>query len=305
MSTAGNQSGNQSTNQARFTGRTVIVTGGASGIGRATAERFLEEGANVLISDLNGVNGQAAIDEWAARFGRDRVRLAVGSVADEDHVAAMVAEATHLWGTLDVMFNNAGIGGAFGPLTEVAVDDWDRTFEVLVRGVFLGTKHAARTMIPQGGGCIINTASVAGLAGGSGHHAYSAAKTAVVSLTRTSAEELARHRIRVNAVAPGVIFTPLAVNKDESNLARVVERMQPWPERGEAEHIAAAVAFLASDDASFVVGETLLVDGGLLSTGSRIQPEMDPHGALQRYTGFGQGSTGLGTTSRRLQPKDS
>ena len=201
------------------------------------------------------------------------------------------------------MFNNAGIGGAFGPIAEVAVDDWDRTFEVLVRGVFLGTKHAARMMIPQGGGCIINTASVAGLAGGAGHHAYSAAKTAVVSLTRTTAEELAPHRIRVNAVAPGIIFTPLAVNKDESNLAAVVGELQPWPERGEAEHIAAAVTFLASDDASCVVGETLLVDGGLLATGSRVQKGMDPHGALQRYTGFGQGSTGLNTTSRRLQPK--
>jgi len=208
------------------------------------------------------------------------------------------------FGTLDVMFNNAGIGGAFGPITEVDVDAWDRTFEVLVRGVFLGTKHAARVMIPQGGGAIVNTASVAGLAGGSGHTGYSAAKTAVVSMTRSTAEELAPHRIRVNAVCPGVIFTPLAVGKDEEALGEVVRTLQPWPDRGMPEDIAAAVAFLASDDARFVVGEALLVDGGLLAAGTRIHKHMDPYGATKRYTGFGAGSTGEQTTSRRVAPKE-
>ena len=288
-------------NEARFAGRTVVVTGGASGIGKATVRRFLDEGANVVAGDLNAANGAALLDEWSA--DSDRLRFLAGNVAIEDDIVALINLAVSTFGTLDVMFNNAGIGGAFGPITEVDVDAWDRTFEVLVRGVFLGTKHAARVMIPQGGGAIINTASVAGLAGGSGHTGYSAAKTAVVSMTRSTAEELAPHRIRVNAVCPGVIFTPLAVGKDDTVLGEVVERLQPWPERGRPEDIAAAVAFLASDDARFVVGESLLVDGGLLATGSRIHKNMDPYGATKRYTGFGAGSTGEVTTSRRITPK--
>lgn len=286
----------------RFSGRTVVITGAASGIGKAATRRFLDEGANVVAGDLNEANGKAMLDEYSA--DASRLRFLAGNVANEADVAALVGLAVSTWGTLDVMFNNAGIGGAFGPLTEVDVDAWDRTFEVLVRGVFLGIKHAARVMIQQGGGAIINTASVAGLAGGSGHHAYSAAKTAVVSLTRTAAEELAPHRIRVNAVAPGVIFTPLAINRDESILSDLVEHLQPWPEHGQPEHIAAAVAFLASDDAAFVVGETLLVDGGMLSTGSRVHRAMDPHGVTSRYVGYNQGTTGLSTSARRIAPKD-
>ena len=215
----------------RFHGRTVIVTGGASGIGRATVRRFLDEGANVVAGDLNEANGLAMLEAWHA--DADRLRFLAGNVALENDIVALVSLATSTFGTLDVMFNNAGIGGAFGPITEVDVDAWDRTFEVLVRGVFLGTKHAARVMIPQGGGVIINTASVAGLAGGSGHTGYSAAKTAVVSITRSTAEELAPHRIRVNAVCPGVIFTPLAVGRDEEALGRIVSDLQPWPDRGE------------------------------------------------------------------------
>ena len=154
----------------RFHGRTVIVTGGASGIGRATVRRFLDEGANVVAGDLNEANGLAMLEAWHA--DADRLRFLAGNVALENDIVALVSLATSTFGTLDVMFNNAGIGGAFGPITEVDVDAWDRTFEVLVRGVFLGTKHAARVMIPQGGGVIINTASVAGLAGGSGHTGY-------------------------------------------------------------------------------------------------------------------------------------
>lgn len=285
----------------RFEGRTVVITGGASGIGKAAVRRFLDEGANVVAGDLNEANGQALLAEYAA--DAKHLRFLAGNVAVEADVKALIDLAVSTWGSLDVMFNNAGIGGAFGPITDVDVDAWDRTFEVLVRGVFLGTKHAARVMIPQGGGCIINTASVAGLAGGSGHHCYSAAKTAVVSMTRTTAEELAPHHIRVNAVAPGVIFTPLAINKDESVLSDLVERLQPWPEKGRPEHIAAAVAFLASDDASFVVGETLLVDGGVLSAGSRVAKSMDPHGVTMRYVGFNEGTTGRDTAARRIAPK--
>jgi NAD(P)-dependent dehydrogenase (short-subunit alcohol dehydrogenase family) len=174
---------------------------------------------------------------------------------------------------------------------------------VLVRSVFLGTKYAARAMIRQGGGSIINTASVAGLTGGSGPQAYSAAKAAVVNLTMTTAEELAPHHIRVNAICPGFIFTPLATAGDVARAEAMVAELQPWPEHGQPDDIAATALWLASDDARFVTGEALRVDGGLMAAGTRMRSRMDPHGATKRYTGFGHGSTGQGVTKRRIEPK--
>ena len=283
----------------RLDGRVAVVTGGASGIGRATALRFLDEGARVVIGDLNEAAGKELAERVADRA--DRFRFLTADVSVEADVVALIEEATSTWGSLDIMFNNAGIGGAFGPITEIDVDHWDLSFAVLVRSVFLGTKHAARTMIPQGGGSIVNTASVAGLAGGSGPQAYSASKAAVVNLTLTTAAELAPHRIRVDAVCPGVIFTLLATGKDESVLDHAVTELQPWPDRGEPEHIAAAVAWLASDDAVFVTGEAVRVDGGLVAAGTRISGLMDPHGAMTRYAGFGYGTTGKGATMTRVQ----
>jgi NAD(P)-dependent dehydrogenase (short-subunit alcohol dehydrogenase family) len=283
----------------RFDGRVAVITGGASGIGRATALRFLDEGASVVVSDLNEAGGEALAASLADRA--DRFRFIAGDVSSEDHVAAAVDLAVSTWGSLDVMFNNAGIGGAFGPITDIESPHWDHTFAVLVRSVFLGTKHAARVMIPQGGGSIVNTASVAGLGGGSGPVAYSAAKAAVVSMTETTAEELAPHRVRVNAVCPGLIFTPLAVGKDEDRVQRTVDALQPWPERGRPEDIAATVAWLASDDATFVTGAAVRVDGGLIAAGTRISPMLDPHGATSRYVGFNEGTTGRRTSATRLQ----
>jgi NAD(P)-dependent dehydrogenase (short-subunit alcohol dehydrogenase family) len=283
----------------RLEGRVAVITGGASGIGRATALRFLDEGARVVVGDLNAAAGArlaAQVADGAARF-----RFVAADISLEPDVAGLVEMAVSTWGGLDIMFNNAGIGGAFGPITDIDVDHWDQSFAVLVRSVFLGTKHAARVMIERGGGAIVNTASVAGLAGGSGPQAYSAAKAAVVNLTLTTATELAQHRIRVNAVCPGVIFTPLAVGKDESVLDHAVAELQPWPDRGEADDIAAAVTWLASDDARFVTGEALRIDGGLLAAGSRISGRMDPHGAMTRYAGFGYGSTGRPTTSTHVR----
>jgi NAD(P)-dependent dehydrogenase (short-subunit alcohol dehydrogenase family) len=283
----------------RLEDRVAVITGGASGIGRATALRFLDEGARVVVGDLNTEAGEKLADDVADRA--DRFRFLTADISVEDNVAALVGAAVSTWGSLDIMFNNAGIGGAFGPITDIDVDHWDLSFAILVRSVFLGTKHAAKVMIAQGGGSIINTASVAGLAGGSGPQAYSAAKAAVVNLTLTTADELARHRIRVNAVCPGVIFTPLAVGRDESVLDRAIAELQPWPDRGEPEDIAAAVTWLASDDARFVTGEAIRVDGGLLAAGSRMNPRLDPHGALNRYVGFGYGTTGQPRTATRIE----
>lgn len=277
-------------------GRVAVITGAASGMGLATAQRFVAEGAKVVIADFNVDAGQAAAEELgdAARFTRCDVSV-------EDDVAAAIALATDVFGRLDVMFNNAGIGGAFGPITEIEADDWDQTFAVLSRGVFLGIKHAAKVMIGQGeGGSIINTASIAGQGGGAGPQAYSAAKAGVINLTVTTAAELAPHRIRVNAICPGVIFTPLMHSGDEADAEDMIGELQPWPERGEASDIAGAALWLAGSDSGFVSGESIRVDGALLAAGPRIFGRLKNTRNVHRITGITHGTTGQAATARRL-----
>ena len=278
--------------------RVAVITGGASGIGRATALRFLAEGARVVVGDLNA----GAAQQLVADAGQpDRLTFIRTDVAEEHDVQALIGAATERYGRLDVVFNNAGSGGAFGPITEIDVDHWDRTFAVLVRSVFLGIKHAARAMIAQGdGGSIINTASIAGQVGGSGPQAYSAAKAAVINLTLNAAAELAPHRIRVNAICPGVIFTPLAAGANRDQLAQIVEAFQPWPDQGAGDDIAGAALWLAGDDSRFVNGEAIRVDGGLVATGTRMNAGVDPHRSWERYAGFAPGTTGEAPQKRRL-----
>lgn len=285
----------------RLEGKSAIVTGGASGMGLATVRRYLEEGASVVIGDLNVDNGNTAVEELAADGHGDRVRFTRTDVSVEDDVAAMTELAVEAFGRLDVVFNNAGIGGAFGPITEIEVDDWDVSFAVLVRSVFLGTKHAARVMIPQGdGGAIINTASIAGMGGGAGPQAYSAAKAAVVNLTKTTAVELAPERIRVNAICPGLIFTPLMHSGNEEQAEEVMEAMQPWPGRGEGLAIANTALFLASDESEFITGQEHIVDGGLLAVGPRIHGQLHSSRNLHRMAGMAHGTTGQPASVRRL-----
>jgi len=277
-------------------GRVAVVTGGASGMGLASVRRFVGEGASVVIADLNREAGESV----SAELG-DRTRFTRCDVSVEGNVAAAVGLAVEVFGGLDVMFNNAGIGGAFGPITDIEVDDWDATFAVLVRGVFLGTKHAAQAMIDQGrGGSIINTASVAGLGGGAGPQAYSAAKAAVVNLTLTTAVELAPHSIRVNAICPGVIFTPLMHSGDEEDAERMIEELQPLPRRGEGEDIAGTALWLAGPDSGFVSGEAIRVDGGLLAAGPRILGRLRNTRNLHRSVGMAHGTTGKPPRVRRL-----
>jgi NAD(P)-dependent dehydrogenase (short-subunit alcohol dehydrogenase family) len=276
----------------------AVITGGASGIGAATAALFVDEGARVVIGDMN----EASIAE-TARLARDRgaadclASLRV-DVSIERDVEALVDLAAGRFGGLDCMFNNAGVGGAFGPIGETLVEEWDFTFAVLVRGVFLGIKHASNRMVRQGqGGSIINTASIAGLAGGAGSHAYSAAKAAVANLTRAVSAELAALRIRVNAIAPGMIKTPLAIGRNEAAWDRLVVDKQPWPEPGMPEHIADIALFLATEDSRFVTGQVIAVDGGLTAQGPNIFGRGGESPFL-RKAGLNTGSTGAPGTIR-------
>ena len=281
--------------------KVAIVTGGASGMGFATVSRFLKEGASVVIGDLNADNGRNAIETLSAEGYEDRVRFTTTDVAVENDVAAMSELALDAFGQLDIVFNNAGIGGAFGPITELDVDDWDTTFHVLVRSVFLGIKHAARIMIDQGrGGSIINTASIAGMGGGGGPQAYSAAKAAVVNLSKTTAIELAPHNIRVNAICPGVIFTPLMHSGNEEQAEEVIAEVQPLAKRGEGSDIAGMALFLAGDDSQFVTGQEHIVDGGLLATGPRLLGRLHNSRNLHRMAGMAFGTSGQTATVRRL-----
>ncbi|MDP6624480.1 MAG: glucose 1-dehydrogenase [Alphaproteobacteria bacterium] len=279
---------------ARLEGKVAVVTGGANGIGRATVLRFLDEGARVVIADLNEANGHETVNLAAEAGHGDAVRFMPCDVASEEDIEAAVQCAVSDFGRLDCIFNNAGIGGAFGSIVETSAEDWDFSTGVLLRSVFLGMKHAGRVMLEQGeGGSIISTASVAGLGGGAGPHCYSACKAGVVNLTRTVAAELAAFRIRVNAVAPGTIMTDLFHGGDpEGKRAQVLDK-QPWPEIGVPDDIAGAVLYLASEDARFVTGETLVVDGGQLAKGPELFSQK-PDSTIFTVIGLNKGSTGEG-----------
>ena len=277
----------------RLDGKVAVITGGGNGIGRATVLRFLEEGARVVVADLNEQTGSETLALAKQAGAESRARFIRADVAREADVEAAVALATKDFGRLDVMFNNAGVAGAFGPITDITEEDWNYTFDVLVKGVFFGMKHAARVLKAQGsGGVIGSTASIAGLSGGDGPQAYSASKAAVINLTRAVAVELAPQRIRVNAICPGGILTPLIHRGNAEAMRPVLEKFQPWPEAGQPEHIAGAALFLASDDATFVTGEALVVDGGALAAGSNAIQNLGGGAMASMGAGVDRGTTG-------------
>lgn len=286
----------------RLEQRVAVVTGGASGMGKATVLRFLQEGAQVVIADFNSETGESTLAEFAAQGFADNLRFLKTDVASESDVEAMMSCATDNFGKLDIVFNNAGVGGAIGPLTETTVESWEYTMDVLAKGVFLGIKHAARVMRAQGhGGAIINTASIAGLSGDAGPLVYSAAKAAVISLTKSSAVELARDKIRVNAICPGFIATPLADGGRPEQARSSFAKAQPWPEFGSGDHIAGAAMFLASDDSIFVTGEHIVVDGGLTAAGPELSKRFPKSSARDsRVSGVTKGTTGEAPIIQRL-----
>ena len=286
----------------RLEGKVAVITGGGNGIGRATALRFLAEGAKVVVADLNEATGAETMELAAGAGARDRTRFVRTDVAVEKDVEAAVACATREFGGLDCIFNNAGVAGAFGPITHIDADEWDYSFAVLVKGVFLGMKYATRAMKAQGrGGSIISAGSIAGLSGGDGPQAYSAAKAAVINLTRAVAVELAPDRIRVNAVCPGAILTPLLHRGNPELMRPLLEKCQPWPDAGLPEDVAAAVLFLASDDAGFVTGEALVVDGGLTARGGNAIENLGGGQMGRLAAGVDRGTTGQDGTLRSIE----
>jgi len=243
--------------------KVAVVTGGASGMGQATVMRFLREGAKVVVADFNVQTGADTVEMAKTAGFADRVCFIRTDVANEADIEAMLDCALDQFGGLDIVFNNAGVGGAIGPLTETSVEDWDYTFDVLAKGVFLGMKHAARRFKAQGrGGVIINTASIAGLSGDGGPTVYSAAKAAVINLTKAAAVELAADRIRVNAICPGLIKTDFAKMLWEGDKGDEVAKAYPLARLGEVEDIAGAALYLAADTGSWMTGQIMVLDGG-------------------------------------------
>ena len=269
--------------------KVALVTGAASGIGKATAINFAREGAAVLCADVNAPGAEAVARQIADTGGQ--AASVKADVAVEADVQEMVAQTVARWGRLDVLYNNAGIG--FGmPVTQLPVEEWDRLMGINLRGVYLGCKHAIPEMLKNGGGAIVSTASDAGLRGSAYLSAYCASKGGVVLLTKSLAVEWAGQGIRINCVCPGVIQTPILdpfiaqmqqlTGTSVEDQWRRMGSMHPLGRVGQPEEVAKAVTFLASDEASFITGVALPVDGGI-EAGS--PPQRTPFGAEQPVTG--------------------
>jgi NAD(P)-dependent dehydrogenase (short-subunit alcohol dehydrogenase family) len=256
----------------RLDAKVAVITGAASGMGRATALRFAKEGAAVVIADLNSQDGESTVAECAALGGRAVYQHT--DVTSEADIKALIARAVKEFGRLDITYNNAGVGGAVGPLEQISEADWDKTFAVLTKAVFFGIKHSVPEMRKVGGGSIISTSSLAGLQGVAGLHAYSAAKRAVVSITQSAAIEYGHDRIRVNCICPGGINTPLVYKGmpgGEEGAEKNMARMQPIPRAGKGDDIAAMALFLASDESEWITGTAMVVDGGLATGNVRFR----------------------------------
>jgi NAD(P)-dependent dehydrogenase (short-subunit alcohol dehydrogenase family) len=240
--------------------KVAIVTGGGSGIGEATALLFAAEGAQVVVADIRLDAARATTAAITASGG---TAVAVyADVTQANDVQAMIQTAVHTYGGLDILFNNAGIG-VQGNAVELTEEMWDRVIALNLTGVFLGCKYAIPEMIKRGGGSIINTASIMGLVGGSLSVVYPATKGGVVLLTKNAALDYAQHNIRVNCVCPGHIETPLLQRLLDNPAQREqLLRQYPMGRLGQAREIAQGVLFLASDEASFVTGSALVIDGG-------------------------------------------
>ncbi len=254
----------------RLEGRVAIVTGGASGIGAATVELFAKEGAVVVIADRLAEAAERVAER--ARQAGGRALAVQCDVAEEESVIVMVRRAAQECGRPTVLFNNAGVDLG-GTVANTTPERWQRTLDVNLSSVYRCSREVLPHMIAAGGGSIVNTSSVQGLYGFPSYAAYATSKAGIIGLTRQMAIDVARHQIRVNAICPGAIATPLAENTKRLESAYPIQPEGPLPpdqaERpaplgiGKPEHIAAAALFLASDDAAYITGHSLVVDGGM------------------------------------------
>ena len=271
----------------RLEGKVAAITGAASGFGAATARRFVAEGCKVALGDIQ----RDAAAALAQELGRAAVFVPC-DVTREADVAALVDRAVAQFGALDVMFNNAGIVGAVGPIATTPAEEWKATVDVLLNGVFYGMKHAARVMKPRMKGSIISMASTAGIMGGQGPHAYCASKHAVIGLTKNVGAELCRYGIRVNAIAPAGMATAMVANVMTGDATaieaakRALAASSPLINRaGVADDVANAALWLASDESGYTNGHTLTTDAGSTTGSAPRNPAFDTYRPMFREAG--------------------
>lgn len=243
-----------------FTGKIILITGGVGGIGRETAQQFLEKGASVELWDMDHEAGDKLVEEWTAE--RHKVHFEKVDVSDFDAVKQAMSDLKERWGQLDVLINNAGITRD-ATLKKMSPEKWQQVVNVNLNGVFYCGKAAAEIMRDQESGVILNASSVVGVYGNFGQSNYVATKSGVIGLTKTWARELGRKGVRVNAVAPGFIETPM-VNTVPDKVLEKLKGQTPLGRLGKPEDIASAYVFLASEQAAFITGTVLQVDGGLV-----------------------------------------
>lgn len=249
----------------RFDQKVVVITGGATGIGRAAALAFAREGAKVVVADVNAREGQEIVR--LIRDGGGDALFVATDVSKGTEWRRLIDETLRIFGRLDVLFNNAGIEGQMAPTADYPEEAFDRLLSVNLKGVWLGMRAAIPQMLAQGGGAIINNASILGLVGFANAIAYTASKHAVLGMTKAAALEYSAQKIRINAVCPGFIKTPMVERglgqlPNAEEVKTMVAQMHPIGRMGSPEEVAALVLFLASEEASFITGAAYLVDGG-------------------------------------------